>query len=114
MIIVLVLGGFAVYLLWPGEDEATLAAVGDSYTVALRSGRPCTPDAVCPANSWSTGTNAAIDSHLARVRRLEPGATGSNFAVSGKKLGEMEPQADRAVDAGARYVTLLGGLNDAC
>ncbi len=112
--LVLGLGGLLVYLLWDGEDEATVAALGDSYTVAIRSGPPCAPDAACPQNSWSTGTNPRVRSHLARVRRREPGATGSNFAVSGRKLGEMEGQADSAVAAEARYVTLLAGLNDAC
>jgi lysophospholipase L1-like esterase len=94
--------------------RADMVAIGDSYTVALRSGRPCPAAAVCPANSWSTGTTASVNSHLLRIRRIRPTATGSNFAVSGRKMAELNPQAERAVAAGARYVTILGGLNDAC
>lgn len=96
------------------EEPADVAAVGDSITAGLRAGGSCSPEAVCPASSWATGTDPRVRSHLVRLRERDPGVRGSNFAVSGTKLGEMRDQADRAVAAGAGYVTLLGGANDAC
>jgi len=38
-----------------------MAALGDSFTSALFSGAPCSASGRCPANSWSTGTNPAIE-----------------------------------------------------
>ena len=64
--------------------------------------------------SWSTGTDAAVNSHFQRLSPLRPGLTASNVAVSGSKMAATSTQADAAVSAGAMYVTLLSGTNDAC
>ncbi len=92
------------------DDLGTMAALGDSLTVALHS---C-PATDCRANSWSTGTSAAVDSHLLRLRDGRPGLTATNYATSGRKVADLDRQAALAVAQGARYVTILIGTNDVC
>ncbi|MDP2710637.1 MAG: GDSL-type esterase/lipase family protein [Solirubrobacteraceae bacterium] len=103
----------------PGQAQAprSMAALGDSLSVGLYSGAPCLPAALCPQNSWSTGTNAAVDSHVLRLARLGAAPTAHNFAVSGVKvidLGSANNQAQKAINAGVEYVTIMIGLNDSC
>jgi lysophospholipase L1-like esterase len=88
----------------------TMAAIGDSLTVALRS---C-PAADCRANSWSTGTSPAVNSHLLRLRGAQPALAGYDFAVSGRKVADLDRQAAQAASVGAQYVTVLVGTNDVC
>jgi lysophospholipase L1-like esterase len=92
------------------EDLSTMAALGDSLTVALRS---C-PAADCRANSWSTGTTPAVDSHLLRLREGRPGLAASNYAVSGRKVADLDRQVAQAVAGKPQYVTILIGTNDVC
>ncbi len=92
------------------EDLTTMAALGDSLTVALHA---C-PAADCRASSWSTGTSAAVDSHLLRLRVGRPGLAASNYALSGRKVADLDRQAAQAVAQGAQYVTILIGTNDVC
>ncbi|MDP2710657.1 MAG: GDSL-type esterase/lipase family protein, partial [Solirubrobacteraceae bacterium] len=95
----------------------SVAALGDSYTVALFSGTPCAAAAVCPANSWATGGTPAVDSHALRLGRLGAPPAVHNFAVSGRKVADLNSgnnQAQRAINAGAQYVTIMLGLNDSC
>lgn len=93
-----------------------MASLGDSYTVGLFSGAPCSPSVACPANSWSTGTNAAVNSHYLRLRALNPDINGRNFtfAASGRKVSDLGRQAQLAVDRRVDYVTIMLGLNDSC
>jgi lysophospholipase L1-like esterase len=92
------------------EDLSTMAALGDSLTVALRS---C-PAADCRANSWSTGTSPAVGSHLLRLRDGRPGLAASNYAVSGRKVADLDRQVAQAVAGRPQYVTILIGTNDVC
>lgn len=89
-----------------------MAALGDSFTVALYSG--CSPGPTCPANSWSTGPNTVVNSHLLRLRALGARPVARNFAVSGRKVSDLGRQVGLAVGAGSEYVTILIGLNDVC
>jgi lysophospholipase L1-like esterase len=89
-----------------------MAALGDSITLATMS---CGRMTSCTANSWSTGSNSKVQSHLLRLRGI--GATelvGHNNAVSGAKSGALNAQAGQAVAQGAQYVTIAIGANDAC
>jgi lysophospholipase L1-like esterase len=95
-----------------GALPGSIAALGDSFTVALYSG--CSPGPVCPANSWSTGTEAAVRSHLRRLRELGAHPAAQNFAVSGRKVSDLGRQVGQAVTARSEYVTILIGLNDVC
>ncbi|MGI8729909.1 MAG: GDSL-type esterase/lipase family protein, partial [Solirubrobacteraceae bacterium] len=88
-----------------------MAALGDSLTVALRA---CSPTAICPAASWSTGTSPDVNSHLLRLRAARPATSAQNLAVSGRKVSDLDRQAREAVSQGAEYVTILIGTNDIC
>ena len=96
----------------PAQAPREMAALGDSLTVALRA---CGANALCPQSSWSTGTDPAVDSHLLRLRRAAGGGeVGHNFAVSGRKVADLDRQARQAVAQGVEYVTILIGTNDVC
>jgi lysophospholipase L1-like esterase len=93
----------------------SMAAIGDSITQAF--------DACCwygnhPGDSWSTGGAGwdGVSSHYERLRALDPAITGHNYndAVSGARMSGGPGQAQRAVDQGAQYVTIMMGANDLC
>jgi lysophospholipase L1-like esterase len=89
-----------------------MAALGDSISQALMT---CSSLSGCPANSWSTGSTASVNSHLLRLKAA--GATslvGSNDSVSGASSSTINAQAQKAVVQGAQYVTIEIGANDAC
>src|SRR5437867_3377620 len=58
---------------WP----ASIASTGDSITRAYNTGSVPFSDA--PANSWSTGTNASVNSHYSRILAAYPGIGGHNY-----------------------------------
>ena len=93
------------------QAPASMAALGDSLTVALGA---CSPTAICPAASWSTGTSLDVNSHLLRLRAARPATSAQNLAVSGRKVSDLDRQAREAVSQGADYVTILIGTNDIC
>ena len=89
----------------------SIGALGDSYTAGAFSGTPCAlTSALCPENSWSTGT--AINSHYLRLRALDTAIDGRNFtfASSGRKMGDLSRQAGLAAAQGVDYVTIMLGL----
>ena len=93
----------------------SMAAAGDSITVAATT---C-GGANCPQNSWSTGTNAAVNSHYARILAANPLIGGNNFnsALSGVKMGALTGQNGQATTINGQnveYVTILLGANDIC
>jgi lysophospholipase L1-like esterase len=91
---------------------AKMAALGDSITQAATT---CSSLTSCPANSWSTGTNATVASHASRLRAAgDTGLVASNDAVSGATSAALPGQAASAVSQGAQYVTIEMGANDAC
>lgn len=87
---------------WP---PAKMAALGDSLTVGANGGGGL-------PGSWATGTDAAVDSH--RQRLGLPACDACNFAVAGKKMKQLNGQAQKAVASKADYVTILMGTNDVC
>jgi lysophospholipase L1-like esterase len=104
------------------DDDATptttpapgsMAALGDSMTRAFND---CTPVQDCPAASWSTGTQADIDSQYDRLLLVNPAINGNahNDAVTGARMTNLNGQAVSAVSQGVDYVTIEMGANDAC
>ncbi|WP_243074242.1 GDSL-type esterase/lipase family protein [Microbacterium sp. SS28] len=92
---------------------AVMAGLGDSITQGLMT---CSSLSTCAANSWSTGTNASVVSHAARLRAAYPAQPLTTFtnAVTGVTSSNLLAQANKAVTQGATYVTIEIGANDAC
>jgi lysophospholipase L1-like esterase len=95
---------------WPGS----IASTGDSITRAYNTGSSAFTDA--PANSWATGTNAAVNSHYSRILAAFPAISGLNYndAVSGAKMVDLNGQMGTVNSQQVGYVTVLMGANDAC
>jgi lysophospholipase L1-like esterase len=93
---------------------SSMAATGDSITRAFNTGTLPLLDA--PANSWATGTSAAVNSHYSRLLALNPAIAGRAFndAVTGADVADLNGQVQRAVAQGVEYVTILMGANDVC
>jgi lysophospholipase L1-like esterase len=93
---------------------ASMAAVGDSITQAASSGGSLGTD--YPQNSWSTGTNATVNSHYLRLLALNPAISGrnSNRSVSGAKMADLNAQMQQVVALQPEYLTVLIGGNDVC
>lgn len=89
---------------------SSMAALGDSYTAACSA----VPSDQCAVSSWSTGTSPAVNSHLLRLQRRSPGVLGSNFASAGRKMSDLQRQAQLAAGVSAEYVTIMMGTNDVC
>ena len=94
------------------KPPKVMAALGDSITRAFNA--PNYGDN--PSNSWSTGTNPAVNSQFLRIQAIDPGRNpvAFNDAVSGAKMTGIQAQAANAVRQGAEYVTIEMGGNDAC
>lgn len=93
---------------------ASMASTGDSLTRAAGTGfLPWTDN---PAGSWSTGTDASVNSHYLRLLALNPKIRGKNYndARSGAKMGELSTQMAKAVSQKVDYVTVEMGGNDVC
>lgn len=104
----------------PGASAATaepvpssMASLGDSITRAFNA---CGYYSDCPAESWSTGDDAAIGSHYSRILAKNPALSGRAFndARTGAKAVDLDGQAATAVGQTPEYVTILMGANDAC
>jgi lysophospholipase L1-like esterase len=91
----------------------SMAALGDSITTAYNA---CGRFEDCPERSWSTGTDAQVNSHYQRLLARSPEIEGqaTNLARSGAKINDLERQASEAVKLRPTYVTVLIGANDAC
>src|SRR5947208_13261229 len=87
----------------------SIAATGNSLTRAAGTGfLPWTDN---PAGSWSTGTDASVNSHYLRLLALNPKIRGKNYndARSGAKMGELATQLGAVVAQRADYVTVDRG-----
>ncbi len=93
---------------------ASIAAVGDSITQAASSGGSLGTD--YPQNSWSTGTNATVNSHYLRLLVLNSAISGRNYnrSVSGAKMADLNTQMQNVVPLQPDYLTVLIGGNDLC
>jgi lysophospholipase L1-like esterase len=101
------------------KPPKVMAALGDSITRAFNSdgpGCPTGPFLDCAENSWSTGTNPAVDSQYQRLEASNPGRhlVAYNDAVSGARAVHLLSQAEAAAAQHADYVTIEIGANDAC
>jgi hypothetical protein len=92
----------------------SMAATGDSITRAFNTCR--TPFSDCVANSWATGTEAAVNSFYLRILERNPGIREhlSNDARSGAKMADLPGQVTNVVSHGSEYVTIEMGANDVC
>ncbi len=93
---------------------SSIASTGDSITRAFNT---CSfPFIDCPANSWSTGTSATVNSHYRRILAAHPSIYGHNYndAKTGGKMVDLQTQVSTAASQGAAYVTVLMGANDVC
>jgi lysophospholipase L1-like esterase len=124
----------AALALWAAPASAVappkvMAALGDSITRAYNTaGTEFTPgtcpllrggnvfDLDCPPNSWSTGTNPAVNSQFQRIQAIDPdrNPVAYNDAVSGARASGLNSQAQVAAAQDADYVTIEIGGNDAC
>jgi lysophospholipase L1-like esterase len=92
----------------------SLASTGDSITRAYNTGFiPFTDN---PSASWSTGTDASVNSHYLRLVSLNPAITGHayNDARSGARMVDLSGQLATAAGQHVDYVTILMGGNDVC
>jgi lysophospholipase L1-like esterase len=91
-----------------------MASLGDSITRAFDADPSTFGEQ--PENSWSTGTNAAVDSIYSRLLVVDPAISGNRFndAVSGARMTDLNGQAQSAVSQGADLVLILMGGNDVC
>ena len=92
----------------------SIASTGDSITRAFNTGTIPFTDAV--ANSWSTGTNATVQSQYTRILSQNPLISGHNYndAVTGAVMADLNGQVTNVNSQGVSYVTILLGANDAC
>ncbi|GAA3718853.1 GDSL-type esterase/lipase family protein [Streptomyces tremellae] len=91
---------------------ASLAAVGDSIT---RGFDACGLLSDCPAVSWSTGTDASVDSLAVRLLGAAGARTHSwNAARSGARMADLPAQMAEVAPHRPALVTVLAGANDAC
>jgi lysophospholipase L1-like esterase len=125
---------FAAFALWAAPASAVapphvMAALGDSITRAYNSaGTQFSPgtcpmlrggnviDLDCPTNSWSTGTNPAVNSQFQRIQAMDPDRDPAAFndSISGARASGLLSQAQNAAAQDADYVTIEIGANDAC
>jgi lysophospholipase L1-like esterase len=92
----------------------SMAATGDSITRAFNT---CSfPFTDCPANSWATGTEAAVDSFYSRILERNAGIREhlNNDAVSGARMAELPGQVSNAVRQAVEYLVVEMGANDVC
>lgn len=97
----------------PPDEVTVMAALGDSISQGTMT---CGSLVNCPANSWSTGSATAVNSHLLRLRATAApdNLVGFNNAVVSVTSSGLDAQAQKAVAQGAKYVTIEIGANDAC
>jgi lysophospholipase L1-like esterase len=103
------------------QPPKVMAALGDSITRAFNSDGPGCPTGPpplldCIKNSWSTGTNPAVDSQFQRIEAIDPGRNpvAFNDSRSGARATNLLGQAETAASQDAGYVTIEIGANDAC
>jgi lysophospholipase L1-like esterase len=92
----------------------SLAATGDSITRAFNT---CPfPFTDCPANSWATGTEAAVNSFYLRILERNAAIRGNLFndARSGARMADLSGQVTNVVSQRAEFALIEMGANDVC
>jgi lysophospholipase L1-like esterase len=98
-----------------GTLPGSMASAGDSITRAFDvNSSHFLSDA--PAESWSTGTDAAVNSEYRRLLAVNAAISGHAFndAVTGAKMAALDAQLKNAATQHVDYVTVLMGANDVC
>lgn len=92
----------------------SMSATGDSITRAFNTCR--TPFTDCVANSWATGTEAAVNSFYLRILERNAAIRGNLFndARSGARMSNLPEQVNASVTHRAEYVVIEMGANDVC
>jgi hypothetical protein len=115
-VIALIACGPAAAATTPPPLPNAMAAIGDSHSVALNVDVGLYGSN--PSHSWATGGDDKdiVRSHYERLVAANPSIAGNNhnFAQPRRRMGAMPLQAQKVVDAGAEYVTVLAGTNDLC
>ena len=69
-------------------------------------------------NSWSTGTNRAVHSHLTRLQQMKGSVRhirAATFATpSFRTVADLPPQVQQIIASDLRYVTIDVGVGDVC
>jgi len=93
----------------------SIAAAGDSITRGFDVTGTCLLRD-CPNFSWSTGSDASVNSHYLRILRLNSAIAGHqyNIAKTGAKMAALANQLVQAGYYKIDYVTVLMGANDLC
>lgn len=91
----------------------SMGAMGDSIS---RGFDACTFLQECPAASWTTGTDTAVNSHFRRLLVKDGAIAGHayNVAKVGATSADLPAQATALAARKPDYVTVLMGANDAC
>ncbi|GAA4467653.1 GDSL-type esterase/lipase family protein [Phytohabitans houttuyneae] len=92
---------------------SAMASTGDSIT---RGFNACGFYVDCTSRSFSTGTEAGVNSHYRRILAANPVISGRNHndAETGATASDLPAQISLAVSQEVDYVTVLIGANDAC
>ncbi len=89
----------------------TMAALGDSISVAFNSNEWGLND----TESWAVGFDSGVNSHFERLLALKgDDVEAENFAKSGATSDDLARQTAEAIEINPDYVTLLMGGNDLC
>ena len=94
----------------------SMAAVGDSITRAYDATSCPFPYSDCTAYSWSTGTNASVNSQYLRILARNSKISGHAFndAKTGAQMSALDGQLTTAASQHIQYATVLMGANDVC
>jgi lysophospholipase L1-like esterase len=93
---------------WP----TSMAALGDSISRAFDA---CGFFVDCPPRSWTTGTDAEVNSQRMRLAAASGHEVSAiNLARTGMRVAGLADQVTAAVAAQVDYVTIDIGANDAC
>jgi hypothetical protein len=84
----------------------SIAAIGGTLTLD----DPTNPN---PPDSWSTGTNPAVDSHYLRILAANPAIKGKNYNFSTQEI-DVAAEARQAVARRVEYVTVAAPEFDLC
>jgi lysophospholipase L1-like esterase len=94
------------------ESVDSIAALGDSMTAGVNA---CGEQAACLAASWSTGSDAQVNSIAQRIGQLSGTAPEVfNDARAGALASGLAKQVDSAIKQKPALVTILIGNNDIC
>lgn len=94
---------------------SSMASTGDSITRGFDSDPNYVLQDVI-TNSWSTGTNPAVNSFYSRILAANSAISGNNFndAKTGAVMAYLDTEVQQAISQKVSFLTILMGANDAC